>query len=120
MKISDTLAGSVHGRLSGDGIGTTQGPPQHVADLFEVEGLGQVIVGPFFDGADGRVEIAERGDHDDRRGADAATQILKGRQPIPPGQTHVEHDGVGHGAVGQLERLFGRRGDAHVVALVGE
>ena len=47
MKISDTLAGSSTAGPAA-GIGTRKARRSHVVDLFEVEGLGQIIVGPFF------------------------------------------------------------------------
>ena len=63
--------------------------------LIEVEGLDQVIERSSLHGPDGGLEVAERGDDDDRRRADQLAKLPDGREAVDPRQANVEHDGIG-------------------------
>jgi outer membrane protein TolC len=63
-------------------------------EFFEIEGLGQIVVGAGADPIDAIAHLAARGEHDDRNFGEPANHRQE-RQSVDFGQHHVEHDAVG-------------------------
>ncbi len=64
------------------------------AELFDVEGLGHVVVGPVADGFHGAGDIAEGGDENDRRGRRFFGEGAQHVQPADPLHAHIRQDQI--------------------------
>ena len=91
----------------------------HLAELVEIDGLDQVIVGPLAHGLDGRLRAGVSRDDDHRQARIDLSDVDEGLQAGHVGQADVEDHGVGRLLADHVDPLLRARGgdDLQLVAL---
>ena len=84
---------------AGEPAGTTDQGAQTSEQFFEVERLGQIIIGPGVDPGHFFVPVVARGEDQHRHRTASRTPGLEHAQPVHLRQTEVEH----HGIIGRIE-----------------
>ena len=85
----------VVGLGAGAEVGSPEQGPQARQQLVEIEGLGQVVVGPGVEPGDPVGGLGAGGEHQDRRAVVLEPQDATHRQPIDGRHHHVEDDDIG-------------------------
>lgn len=84
-----------------------QSPANDGGGLLEIERFGEVVEGPFGDGADGGFEVTEGGDDDHGGIVGSSAQFRECGQAVHAGKSDIEDDGVEFFLVGQFDGFLG-------------
>jgi exopolysaccharide production protein ExoY len=117
-RVEQQIAGAYFGRAQG--LRTAQERAQAGEELFEIEGLGEVIVGARIEAGDAVVDGAASGEHQDGGAKSGGTQFGANGVAVFHGDHHVEHDQIVVGYGCEVERLLAIGRDVDGVGLFAQ
>ena len=120
------MAGSVEQKIARAHFGrtqslrTTQQGSQAREELFEIEGLGEVIVGAGIETGDAVVHGAAGREHEDGHAESGGAQFAADGVAVLHGHHYVEYDQIVIGYRSVIKRLFAIGRDIHGVGLFAQ